>query len=369
MVQTAVPAAVPPAVTAPVRAADGALEVNDTATLAGGSEQVVVCRDRATRARSVIALDDTTLGPALGGVRFVAYPSEAAAIAEVRRLARGMTLKNACAEIPYGGGKSVIIEEEGQGRRSDVMRGFGRFVGRLGGAYVPGVDMGTTIEDLAAIGETAPDVSCDHVDPSPYTALGVLRAIEAGAHVAGFSGLDKCRVLVQGAGHVGRSLAHRLAALDAQVLVADIDQARAAAVAKETGGVVVPPGAVTSTECEVFAPCATARVVDDATVDTLPCRVVAGAANDVLAHRALDRRLAARGVLYVPDFVANAGGVVQIHAVRAGWDEDTTEQAVLRIGSRVAALLERSAATGRTPLEVAEELASERIGRAVQIPA
>lgn len=343
-------------------------EVNDTETVPEGTEQIVVCRDRASRTRAVIAIDDTTLGPALGGVRYVAYPNEAAAIAEVRRLARGMTLKNACAEIPYGGGKSVIIKEDGQGPREDVMRGFGRFVNRLGGAYVPGVDMGTTIDDLATIGQVAPDVSCNHVDPSPYTALGVLAAIQAAADVAGFSELEGVRVLVQGAGHVGQSLAQRLAALGAHVLVADVDEARAAAVAKETKGEVVAPEAVTSTECDIFSPCAIARVVHDRNVHTLPCRVIVGAANDVLAHRALDRRLAERGVLYVPDFVANAGGVVQIHAIRAGWDEVTTEQEVLRIGPRVVELLQRSAATGRTPLEVAEDIASERIGRAVQIP-
>ena len=344
-------------------------EVDDVETVPGGTEEIVLCRDRSTGMRAVIAIDDTTLGPALGGVRYLAYPSESAAIAEVRRLARGMTLKNACADIPYGGGKSVIMAHDAQGPRDQVMRAFGRFVHRLGGDYVPGVDMGTSIEDLATIGEVAPDVSCDHVDPSPYTALGVLAAIEAAAAVAGFGGLEKLRVLVQGAGHVGRSLAQRLADRGADVMVADVDGPRARAVADETGGAVVHPAEVTSTECDVLAPCAIARIVDDENVDSLPCRIVAGGANDVLAHRLLDGRLAARGVLYVPDFVANAGGVVQIHATRAGWDEARTEREVLRIGERVRTLLRRSESSGRTPLEVAEDVASERIGRTVHIPA
>lgn len=345
------------------------VEVNDVETVPGGTEEIVLCRDRATGMRAVIAIDDTTLGPALGGVRYLAYPSEAAAIAEVRRLARGMTLKNACADIPYGGGKSVIIAEDGQAPRAEVMRAFGRFVHRLGGDYVPGVDMGTGVEDLAVIGEVAPDVSCDHVDPSPFTALGVLAAIEAAAVTAGFGGLEKLRVLVQGAGHVGHSLACRLADHGAEVMVADVDDVRARSVADETGGVVVPVAEVSSTECDVMAPCAVARVVDDDNVGTLPCRIVAGGANDVLAHRLLDHRLAARGVIYVPDFVANAGGVVQIHATRSGWDAATTQREVLRIGERVGALLRRSESAGRTPLEVAEDIASERLGRAVQIPA
>jgi leucine dehydrogenase len=345
------------------------IDINDEETIPGGTEQLVLCRDRASGTRAVIAVDDTTLGPALGGVRYVRYPSEAAAVAEVRRLARGMTLKNACANIPYGGGKSVILLEEGQGHREQVMEAFGRFVDRLGGTYVPGVDMGTGIEDLALIGKVAPDVSCDHVDPSPYTALGVLASIEAAAGVAGYDGLAGLRVLVQGAGHVGRALAGFLAERLAQVLVADTDADRAGLVAQETGGAVVPVEQVTATECDVLAPCATARVVNERTVDDLPCRVVAGAANDILAHRDLDQRLAERGILYVPDFVANAGGVVQIHAVRAGWDEATTKAAVMGIGQRVAAILERARTEGSTPLVVAEQVASERIGRTVRVPA
>lgn len=349
-------------------AADG--DVNDLESVPGGTEQILLCRDRASGTRAVIAVDDTTLGPALGGVRWVAYPSERDAIAEVRRLARGMTLKNACADIPYGGGKSVIVKEVGQGSREQVMRGFGRFVARLAGAYVPGVDMGTTIEDLAIIGEVAPDVSCDHVDPSPFTALGVLAAIEAAVASAGMGGGDLAglQVLVQGAGHVGRSLAVRLAERSARLLVADVDAARAEAVANDAGGIVVPVEAVTSTPCDVFAPCAAARVIDDDNVDTIPCRAVVGAANDILAHRGLHRRLADRGVVYVPDFVANAGGVVQIHAIRSAWDDSTTEREVLRIGARVGELLERAESTGRTPLEAAEEIASERIGRPVRLP-
>jgi leucine dehydrogenase len=248
------------------------------------------------------------------------------------------------------------------------MRGFGRFVARLGGAYVPGVDMGTTIEDLAAIGEVAPDVSCDHVDPSPYTALGVMAAFEAAVAASDMGDLAGLQVLVQGAGHVGSSLARQLAERSVRVMIADVDAARAAAIAKEVGGSVVPVGAVTATPCDVLAPCATARVVDQDNVQTLPCRAIVGAANDVLAHRELDRLLAARGVVYVPDFVANAGGVVQIHAIRSGWDEPTTEREVLRIGERVLELLQRARSEGRTPLEAAEALASERIGRDVRLP-
>ena len=347
-----------------------AREVNDDVAIPDGTEQLVLCRDRATGMRAVIAVDDTTLGPALGGVRYLHYRSEVDAIAEVRRLARVMTLKNACADIPYGGGKSVVMkgDRSDAAGREEVMRAFGRFVARLGGSYIPGVDMGTTVADLATMGQVAKEVSCDRVDPSPYTALGVMAALEAAVERAGFAGLDGVRVLVQGAGHVGASLARSLAERGAAVSVADIDAARAEAVAKEAGARVVPPDAATSTECDVFAPCAAARVVHGHNVATLPCRVVVGAANDVLEHRDLDRRLADRGVLYVPDFVANAGGVVEIHAIRSGWDDAATGREVLRIGPRVEQLLRRSAESGRTPLEVAEETGSERLGRRVRIP-
>jgi|SRR5579863_6374417 len=254
--------------------------------------------------------------------------------------------------------------------KGPAKRSCGASDGSSPGSVAPtsGVDMGTRIEDLAVVGQVAPDVSCDHVDPSPYTALGVLAAIEATVDVAALGGLEGLRVVVQGAGHVGHSLAFRLAERLADVFVADVDTASAAAVAKEIGGRVIPPDEATSTPCDVFAPCASARVIDDENVESVPCRAVVGAANDVLAHRGLHRQLADRGVLYVPDFVANAGGVVQIDASRAGWDEPATEREVLRIGERVADLLRRSMATGRTPLESAEEVASERIGRPVQLP-
>ncbi|MGE4426917.1 MAG: Glu/Leu/Phe/Val dehydrogenase dimerization domain-containing protein [Solirubrobacteraceae bacterium] len=330
-----------------------------------GTEQLVLCHDPEVGLRAVIAIDDTTLGPGLGGVRMKAYPSDLAAATEARRLAAAMTLKNAAADLPFGGGKSVILLDGPIEDRDALLRSFGRFVQRCGGAYLPGVDMGTNVEDLAVIGETADDVACADEDPSPWTALGVYAALRrAVLHGDDRTDLDGVVVAVQGVGHVGADLARRLAADGVRLLLADIDGARAERLAAELGGQAVPADAIITAECDVLAPCAAARVIDATTVDRLRCRFVAGAANDVLASPTLAGTLAARGVVVVPDFLANAGGVIQIHALREGWSRDALERAVLAIGDRVEHALVDAAATGRTPVDSAERHARTRIAAA-----
>jgi leucine dehydrogenase len=336
------------------------------------TEQLTVCADRESGLRAVIAVDDTTLGPGLGGVRWLPYPSPQAAVDEARRLARAMTLKNACADLPYGGAKSVILKTEAKGcdrtvaERQAQLRAFGRFVARLGGAYLPGVDMGTSVEDLAVIGGVA-TVSCDHEDPSPYTALGVMAGIEAALSSIGMHPLG-ARVVVQGAGHVGADLVRRLTGAGCVVSVADVDPARASAVAEEFGARVIDARDAVTTRCEVLVPCATAKVISRANVDALRCRIVAGGANDVLASPDVARLLAQRGIIYVPDFVINAGGVIHIHALRAGWGLDKLEGSLLAIGDRVGTLLARAERTGCTPLAVAEDMASHRLGHSLALP-
>ncbi|HEY5143958.1 MAG TPA: Glu/Leu/Phe/Val dehydrogenase dimerization domain-containing protein [Solirubrobacteraceae bacterium] len=323
-----------------------------------------LCRDPSVGLRAVIAIDDTTLGPALGGVRWKAYASEDDAVAECRRLAAGMTLKNAAAELPYGGGKSVILNEGTPVNRRAVLQAFGRCVAALDGAYIPGVDMGTTIEDLAVVGTVASDVACSTEDPSPWTALGTAAAIRSAVrHADGAETLAGVRVAIQGAGHVGASLADLLARDGAEVIVADVDSARSQQVAASVGGHAVAATAILTTPCDVLAPCAVARVISASTLDSLRCRIVAGAANDMLADRPLADALAARGITYVPDFIANAGGVVHIHALRAGWDEDRLRTEVLKIGGRVTDTLTAAGAAGTTPLAAAEALARRRIAR------
>lgn len=349
----------------------GRFDVEDVFT---GTEQLVLCHDRQTGLRAAIAIDDTTLGPALGGVRWMAYPDEATAVGEARRLARVMTLKNAAAGLPYGGGKSVLVKGEERASRHEVMRAFGRFVARLNGVYLPGVDMGTSVSDLRDMAAVAPGVAAEAEDPSPSTAVGVLCGIEAAVRVVDGVGVEGKTVLVQGVGHVGRPLARLLVERGADVVVADADPRRAVAVAgalNETrlgSARMVEATSVVGQPCDVFAPCATARVVTMDNVSSLRCRIIAGGANDVLAARACGEALAEAGVVYVPDFVINAGGVIAIHGARTGQGDEWTRSAVAGIGDRVRAVLTRSAEGAGTPLQVAEDLASARLGRPVRIP-
>lgn len=330
-----------------------------------GGEQLILCRDDSVGLRAAIAIDDTTLGPAVGGVRYRSYPNETAALTEVQRLAATMTLKNAVAELPYGGAKSVIIQQDDDPlsgpARARLMRRFGEFVARTAGTYLPGVDMGTSVDDLAIIGESGAPVSCSEIDPSPCTALGVASAIRAAvAHIDGRDDLEGIRVLIQGVGHVGAALAHDLAADGAVVMVSDIDADRAAELAGAVGGIGVPAERALDTACDVFAPCAVARVVSQTTLSRLACRIIAGAANDTLADRALATSLAARGITYVPDFVANAGGVIDIHAIANAFDEQALRAAIEGIGRRVTEILDEAELRAETPLRVAERRA-ERV--------
>jgi leucine dehydrogenase len=333
---------------------------------------LVLCHDRATGLVAAIAVDDTTLGPGLGGIRWMPYPSVEAGAQEAARLARVMTLKNALAEIPYGGAKSVIVRQESAAvdpaaRRAQLLA-FAATLRHFEGAYVPGVDMGTSVDDLATLATVAPWVSCTHEDPSPATALGVFHSIQAAVRHALGRDLAGIRVTVQGTGHVGAALAELLAASGAHLTVADTDRTRAAAVARRVHGVVTAPELVHTVPCDVFAPCAMARVLHAASIDELDCAVVAGAANDVLAERSCAEYLAKRGIVYVPDFVSNAGGVVQIHSERSQWDADRLRDALCDIGQRTSELLDETAATGMLPLHAAERRASARLGHAVTIP-
>jgi leucine dehydrogenase len=314
------------------------------------SEQLVLCHDDALGLHAVIAINDTTLGPGLGGVRCVGYPSDVAAITEAQRLAAAMTLKNAFAGLPFGGAKSVILAPDPQVSRRALMQRFGEFVIRTGGAYLPGVDMGTNIADLQAMADIGADVSCNDADPSPWTALGVAASVRAAIeHVDQRQGIKGARVLIQGAGHVGASLARDLAADGAQIVLADIDAERATALAAELGATTVP------TPCDVFAPCSVAKVVTPETVAQLRCRMIAGAANDTLSDNSCAEMLAARNIIYVPDFVSNAGGVIHIHSLRAHHSDERLRKDVMQIGPRTREVLESASGTAQTPLRIATE--------------
>jgi leucine dehydrogenase len=330
------------------------------------AEQTVIVRDDSVGLRAVIVIDDTTLGPGLGGIRLRHYASLTQAVQECHRLASAMSRKNALADLPYGGAKAVILDGPWIVDRVALMRRFGAFVARTNGSYLPGVDMGTTTDDLAHVAAAGCAVSCSDVDPSKWTAIGVWASIRAAvAHVHGQADLRGMSVLVQGAGHVGSALTRELIRDGATVLVCDVDEGRAASLAAEAGAAaVVAAGAVTTTACDVFAPCAAAGVLDAQAVDALDCQIVAGAANDTLTDPGIAALLHERGITYVPDYVANAGGVIQIHGQRRGWDEAQTMNAVMAIGERVSDLLVEAAGRRIAPQTLAERHAAAIVGSA-----
>lgn len=246
------------------------------------------------------------------------------------------------------------------------MARFGEFVARTAGTYIPGVDMGTTLEDMQVIRTRGARAFCDEVDPGPYTARGVYAAMRAAVRHALGRDMDGIRVVVQGAGHVGANLARLAAADGAVVAVADVYAGRARHVAEEVGGTVTDPTDAPSADCDVFAPCAVARVLTEDNTDRLRARVVAGAANDVLDSPAVAERLRAAGVTFVPDFVANAGGVIQVHAGEAGWSQEQLASALERIGDRVSEILAQAADRGATPEQVALDRAAGRLRSARQ---
>ncbi|MCR1783810.1 hypothetical protein KVF89_14815 [Nocardioides carbamazepini] len=337
------------------------------------TERLVICSDADAGLRAVIAIDDTTSGPGFGGVRMRSYPTVGSAIDEAQRLAAAMTVKNTLAGIPYGGAKSVIMTDGDPGDPGDrerLIRRFGQFVADLGGAYLPGVDMGTSPDDMQLMAEMGADTTCADEDPSPWTAAGVFHSIRSAVrHRSGTDSLEDVRVLVQGVGHVGASLAAQLAEAGALVDVSDVDAARAADVARAVGGAVVDPSGVLDHPCDVYSPCAVARVITRETLARLRCTIVAGGANDTLDDDACADDLAAAGILFVPDFVANSGGVRFVHVRRTGGGVDDIRTAVTAIGDLVTDLLESASRAGVTPVGAAraraqEILAQRRGGRA-----
>lgn len=331
-----------------------------------GWERVVEAREGVYHA--LIALHSTVLGPAVGGTRLWRYPSADDALHDVLRLSRGMTYKSALAGLDAGGGKSVILAPEHIDDRAALFRAHGRAVQALGGAYVTADDVGTRAGDMDCIGEETAHVvglSARSGDPSPRTARGVFRAMEAAVrHRSGADGVDGLRVAVQGCGGVGRGLVAELRAAGAEVAVADVDAARAHAVAMEFGAEVVDAHAIHAVGADVYAPCALGGVLNEATIPMLRARIVAGGANNQLCEPEDGARLAARGILYVPDYVANAGGVITgVHELR-GLPAAEAAAGVEAIFDTVTRVLRRAEGAGIPPHEAADQLAEERIAAA-----
>jgi leucine dehydrogenase len=288
-----------------------------------GHEQLVLCQDSASGYRGIIAVHSTVLGPALGGTRFWSYATDEEAIVDALRLARGMTYKNAVAGLNLGGGKSVIIGDNKTAFREMIFRAHGRFVESLGGRYITAEDVGTSTADMDYV-----HMETDYVsglagrsgDPSPVTAHGVFRAIQACAKERwGTDDLSTRTVALQGCGHVGYYLAKELHEAGAKLVVTDIDAERVKRVVNEFGARGVGSDEIYGVTADIFAPCALGAIINDKTIPQLKVEIVAGAANNQLLEERHGDELERRNIVYAPDYVANAGGVINVYSELAGW--------------------------------------------------
>jgi leucine dehydrogenase len=331
-------------------------------------EQVIFFFDPASDLKAIVAVHDTTLGPAIGGCRMWPYASEEEALTDVLRLAKGMTYKAAMAKLPFGGGKTVIIGDPRTDKSEALFRALGRAVDSLDGRYYTGEDVGTDPADMDWAGAETPYVlgrsSGSSGDPSPVTARGVWLGIRAAAkHRLGCADLTGIRVAVQGLGHVGYNVSRLLAQDGAKLIVADLDPARAERAAEEFGARLVGSDEILTVETEVLTPCALGGMINDDTLPRLACKVVAGAANNQLLEPRHGAALHARGILYAPDYVINAGGLINIaeELCLSGYDRGRALAKVRTIAETLTEVFERATYENAPTSEIADRLAEERV--------
>jgi leucine dehydrogenase len=330
-------------------------------------EQLVFCHDKATGLRAIIAIHDTTLGPALGGCRMYPYVSEEDAIVDVLRLARGMTYKAAASGLNLGGGKSVIIGDP-EGKSEELLRSFARYIETLGGRYIVAEDVGTSTEDMEHIRiETSHVVGVDVThggsgDPAPFTAQGVLHGMRACVEeVFGSPSLEGRTVAVQGLGNVGYGLCGLLHDEGANLMVTDLREQTVEGAVQEFGAKPVEPDEILSLPCDILAPCALGAVVNDTSLSDFRCSIIAGSANNILLEAHHGEALAERGILYAPDYVINAGGLINVADELEGYDKTRATKRVARIYDSVKRIIAISK-RDKVPTNVAADtLALERI--------
>ena len=350
--------------------------MNPTPSLFGLPEQapherVLLATDPATGLKAILAVHSTARGPAFGGCRLWHYESEAAALNDALRLSQGMSLKNALADLPFGGGKAVILKPEGAFDRTALFAAFGRAVQSLGGSYITAEDVGTTTADMRgmqAITSFVSGIPRDGAfggDPSPKTAWGVFVSIQAGARlVLGRSSLEGVRVALQGLGAVGWHLAEFLHAAGARLVVADVDAVKVERAVAKFGAVAVSVADILAADVDVLAPCALGASLNEQTVPAVRARLIAGAANNQLATRADGDALHTRGICYLPDYLVNAGGIISVAREYRGEGEEAAVMAeVSRIAERVEELLQRVQTADSTPARVADEWARAKLVR------
>jgi leucine dehydrogenase len=329
--------------------------------------------DATTGLRALVGIHASKLGPAIGGSRIRFYETEADAIDDVTRLAQGMAYKAAMAHLPHGGGKAVIMAPPDLAkwpaeRRAALFRAFGTFVDSLGGRYVTTEDSGTSPADMDHVRQSTKHVLGTSIDkggsgdPSPSTALGCRRGIEAIVnHVFGKPDLKGLHVAIQGVGHVGAYLAHELAQAGARLTICDTDEARRKAVSVELGATVVDVDQILEVECDIVAPCALGGALTEALVPRLKCKAVAGAANNQLRTPGVGKALAARGIFYAPDYVINGGGLINVAEEYAGYNAASSRKKVMAIYDTIADIIDRSKREKQQPEVIADRMAEEII--------
>jgi leucine dehydrogenase len=331
-------------------------------------EQLVFCHDKATGLRAIIAIHDTTLGPALGGCRMYPYASEDDAVVDALRLARGMTYKAAASGLNLGGGKSVIIGDPDRDKTEELFRSFGRYIETLGGRYITAEDVGTSTEDMENIRiETSHVVGVDVThggsgDPSPFTALGVLHGMRACAEeVFGSSSLEGRTVAVQGLGHVGYHLCSLLDDEGANLIVTDLREKIVERAVRKFGAKPVEADEILGIPCDVLAPCAMGAVVNDESLPKFRCSIIAGSANNILLEARHGEALTQLGILYAPDYVINAGGLINVADELEGYNKTRATKRVARIYDSMKKIIVISERDGVPTNVAADTLALERV--------
>lgn len=334
----------------------------------GEHEEVIFCHDANVGLKAIIAIHNTALGPALGGTRMWNYKNEEEALVDVLRLSKGMTYKASAAGLNLGGGKAVIIGDPKTQKSEGLFRAFGQFVNSLNGKYITAEDVGTSVQDMEYIYMETPWVTGipkdfgGSGDPSPYTAHGVLMGIKASAKEKfGTDSLKGIRVAVQGMGNVGSNLVKFLKEEGAETIVADIDQARTKKVADQFGSKMVSPDEILFQECDILAPCALGAIVNDQTITKLKTKVIAGGANNVLAEGRHGDQLKEMGILYAPDYVINAGGLMNVFVELEGYTPERAFEKTKRIYDNMLKVFEIAKRDNISTHIAADRLAEERI--------
>jgi len=333
-----------------------------------GHEQVVFCKDEKSGLKAIIAVHDTTLGPGVGGCRMWSYASEKEALTDALRLSKGMTYKNAMAGLEFGGGKAVIIGNANTDKSKELLTAYGQFVERVAGRYITAEDVGISPEDMEVVHTQTKYVaglSGTSGDPSPFTAYGVYQGIKASVEKRlGRTDLKGLKVAIQGVGHVGYYLCKHLFEAGAQLFVCDINQQALARVRDEFNAVVTELDDIYDLDVDVYAPCALGATINDDTISRLKCTVVAGAANNQLAEERHGEILKQKNILYAPDYVINAGGIINISFEKNGYNADKAHEKVSKIYQTLKDLYDRAESTATPTNIIADQMALEIISQA-----